>query len=89
MDEAEDEGVSLFQSYLFEDFVDFSGINGSTVILIEDVEGILKLLIIFGGESVLPGGGAGCLGGWGGSWLTCSAHKICNLYNKRAKSNKF
>ncbi len=37
-DQAEDEGISLFQSKLFHNFIDFGGIDGSTSVLIKDLK---------------------------------------------------
>ena len=70
-----DEGVSLANSKFFKSFVDLSRVDGSTTILIKDFEGIFELIIVFRGDSILPGGGCWCSRCL--LWLCSSAHKIC------------
>jgi hypothetical protein len=54
MDQRKDERVSLVKSQLIENLVDLSGINTAATVLVEDVKGLLQLVIIFSGEAVLP-----------------------------------
>ncbi len=61
-DEAQDEGVSLVEAELFKDLVDLCGVDGSTAVLIKDVERLLELFVVLSMEAVFPGSG----GGFGG-----------------------
>lgn len=58
-DDREDEGVSAVETELLKNFADFLGVNGSTAVLIENLEGLLELVVVFGGEAILPLSGNG------------------------------
>lgn len=76
MDERQDERVTFIESEFFQNFVDFFWVNGSTSVFVENIECVFEFFVIFGGESVFPGGGGrGC--GFGcGLVLGCSAHLL-------------
>ena len=79
-DEGENERISLVKAEFFEGFVDFGGIDGSTSVLVEDLEGVLEFFVVLCGETVFPAEGArgfGC-GGCGGGGLGGSAHLSIN-----------
>lgn len=77
VDKRQNEGVSLIEAELLQNLVDFCGVNCSASVLVEDLEGVLEILIVLREESVLPGGRSGGLGGLGLLRLGSSAHKIC------------
>jgi hypothetical protein len=54
VDERKDEGIALVESELLQNLVDFSWVDGAAVVLIEDLEGVLELLVILTQESVFP-----------------------------------
>jgi hypothetical protein len=74
VDEGEDEGVTLVQTELVQDLVDFGGVDGAAAVLVEDLEGLLQVLVVLGSEAVLPGELRRLLGGGSGLSLGCSAH---------------
>jgi hypothetical protein len=81
-DEVQNEWVSLVKAQLLKNFVDLNWINGSTAILIEDLEGVDELIVVLSSETVLPSGGD-CLGDLAGtgslfSGTGSSTHNILN-----------
>ncbi len=79
VDDLEDDFASALQAQLLEDGLDFDWVDGSSSVLIEQVEGGFELVVVVLAESVLPAGlagdfGWGCTlaaGCWG--WSTCLA----------------
>jgi hypothetical protein len=63
MDEREDEGVPLVKAEFLQSLVDFGGVDGAAVVLIENEEGVSEFVVVLFAEAVFP---AGCLGGGGG-----------------------
>ena len=56
VDNTHDKWVSSFDSQFLEDLVDFSGINGSTSVFVENFEGLLEIFVVFWVKSVFPVG---------------------------------
>lgn len=54
VDEGEDEGVSFVESQLIENLIDLSRVNGATAVLVEDIEGLLELIVVFSSEAIFP-----------------------------------
>lgn len=57
VDELQDERIPLVKTQLLKDFVDFTGVDSATGILIENIKSALELFPVFRSKSVLPGGG--------------------------------
>jgi len=60
MNKSKDCRVSLVKSEFLKSFVDLNGVNGSTSVLIKNVEGVSEFVVVFLGQPVFP---AGCFGG--------------------------
>ena len=85
IDKAQNEGVSLVKAEFLEDLVDLHGVDGSTAVLIEHLEGVLEFFVVLSSETILPGSGdslcllTGAGGGLdiaGGGGGFSSAHNI-------------
>lgn len=59
VDEGQNEGISAIESQFLNNLVDFSGINGSTAVLIKDFEGLLELVPVFSIEAIFPSSRSG------------------------------
>ena len=76
VDEGEDEGVPFVEAQLIEHLIDLRGIDGAASVLVEDVEGLLEVLVVLGEQPVFPGRLLRLLGRRGGLCLRSSAHLI-------------
>lgn len=76
VDHLEYDLASALEPELLEDLLDFDGVYGSSVVIVEQVEGVLELFVIALAESVLPGG-LGCHFG-GRSTLHARRCRRCN-----------
>lgn len=77
LNEAEGESALPGFSQLVHDLIDFQGIDGARVVLIEEVEHILELLVLLGHQSFLPADwllGSGSGGHLGDVSLDSSTH---------------
>lgn len=71
VDQVQDELVSALSSEVLKSLGDFSGVNGAGIVVVKDVEGVKKVIVVFLADSVFP---CGRLGGGGGSLCLGSAH---------------